>query len=343
MTFVEVPTSKERAAAIFKSRRDFQLAPRNECLVGKCRKTPVRCHSVSRNRLELFSDNGHILALQSKEIFKDGMISFDGAASLEEIGIGNATTFSGFCAEHDATLYKNLDVSQFEPTPNNCLLLAHRNFARQVSDHGSRVTQIEKWLTSYSPPPEPFKSMALRQVEEMKLNLKFIRSRYREIEKTLNSPKQKKFAHLIIKIEPTLGFAISTTFFPTYSILGESFGRDTHGWLVSLSIFPEMGHSLVVVTVRNQNFLRAARFLQSVEASLTCRYEKLPSALVLLSAIEGYPVFSNKWWESLDEKSRGIFKKACGLSNHDEVNPEILSPVRLPNLTTSHVVSSVRL
>lgn len=338
MTSIKVPIEKSKASALFKERKNLALAVRSSCLIKGCKEQTVRCHSVSRNRLELIADKGHLLALRTSESFKEGLFNFDAASRLAEVGIGEATTFNGYCANHDSALYREIDASPFAISPNNCLTLAHRNFARQVTEHSSRLEQTQAFIAKHPPPPEPMKSMVMQDLEGREKNLKFIRTGYLDIHKVVGTSKQMKYAHLIMRTDCRLEFAISTIFFPTYSIQGERYGRDVHGSPISLTIFPEEEHSLLILTARNRNFLRSARFFESVQKASAEGYERLSSAFLLLAAIEGYPLFSKVWWNSIEEEAKTVFKEACGLVAHAQVSPDILLPGNLPILTSAKIV-----
>jgi len=48
------------------------------------------------------------------------------------VGIGEATVFTGFCAEHDASLFKPIDQAELVPTREQCFLLHYRAVCREL-------------------------------------------------------------------------------------------------------------------------------------------------------------------------------------------------------------------
>ena len=69
-----------------------------------CKNPPIRAHSVQNSRiLEALQENGVISKIESVVKNKETHLEF------KKVGRNKATTFRGFCSEHDAALFKLLD------------------------------------------------------------------------------------------------------------------------------------------------------------------------------------------------------------------------------------------
>ena len=69
-----------------------------------CKNPPIRAHSIQNSRiLESLQENGVVSKIGEVVRDKETYLAF------ENVGRNKATTFRGFCAEHDAALFKVLD------------------------------------------------------------------------------------------------------------------------------------------------------------------------------------------------------------------------------------------
>jgi hypothetical protein len=105
-----------------------------------CTAEAIRAHSVQNSRvLDLLVRDGHVKApTQRVDGARGPVISFD------DVGRNQATTFSGFCSEHDATIFKPLDNNVFDPTdPEHKFLVAYRAVARELHVLMDAVVKIQ--------------------------------------------------------------------------------------------------------------------------------------------------------------------------------------------------------
>jgi hypothetical protein len=68
------------------------------------------------------------------------------------IGIGQASTFPGFCGEHDARLFRSIDAADFDLNEEAIFLLAYRSLARELV--ARRRELLAKQEAMEMPPPE---------------------------------------------------------------------------------------------------------------------------------------------------------------------------------------------
>ncbi len=102
----------------------------NRCLEPalQCEKKSIRAHSIQRaTALSLIAKEGHVHELKLS-IKKDASV-----VELSTVGIGYASTFPGFCSEHDSEIFRPLDTKPFAIGDKEQLfLLAYRSVTREL-------------------------------------------------------------------------------------------------------------------------------------------------------------------------------------------------------------------
>lgn len=105
------------------------LAP--ESFQKNCRGKIASAHTVPRNQsLRKIAKNGHLYTFTfnaSSTNWKNDQPLM----TIIQIGINNASTFTGFCAHHDNEIFAPLEKKIFSGTPEQCFLLYYRAFSRE--------------------------------------------------------------------------------------------------------------------------------------------------------------------------------------------------------------------
>lgn len=93
-----------------------------------CTEKPINAHSIQNARvLDLLERRGHVVMLRHKILASVPDIRF------EEVGRNQASTFTGFCAEHDSSIFRSLDTQPFDPkNQEHLFLLAYRSVTREL-------------------------------------------------------------------------------------------------------------------------------------------------------------------------------------------------------------------
>lgn len=95
-----------------------------------CGKKVIKAHTISKSSsLKSISKNGHVMGI--KQNF-DAVEKNNGVLKLEKMGVNIASTFTGFCSEHDRVIFSPIENDVFIPTKKNCFLLAYRPFCREI-------------------------------------------------------------------------------------------------------------------------------------------------------------------------------------------------------------------
>lgn len=93
-----------------------------------CEKKAIRAHSVQNaNALEYIADNNHVYELKLE--VKDNQPE----CTFKLVGRNNASTFTGFCSDHDAEIFRPVDTKPLSLDDQEQLfLLAYRSVTREL-------------------------------------------------------------------------------------------------------------------------------------------------------------------------------------------------------------------
>jgi SEC-C motif-containing protein len=110
----------------------LRQALHKECLHPEA--SPARCdriisaHTVQRARVlkELIDSSQHLLQFAPTRRTDDDLLP------LRRIGWRDASTFSGFCATHDAKTFAPVETQPFQATGEQCFLLSYRALCHEI-------------------------------------------------------------------------------------------------------------------------------------------------------------------------------------------------------------------
>lgn len=93
-----------------------------------CEHKAIRAHSVQKaTAIDLIAENNHVSEIKFKLVKKKPECRF------ELIGRNNASTFTGFCSEHDAEIFRPIDTKPLSIDDEEQLfLLAYRSVSREL-------------------------------------------------------------------------------------------------------------------------------------------------------------------------------------------------------------------
>lgn len=97
---------------------------------ANCSGKIIEAHTVSKSgSLRRIARNGKVYNFKPNinSLFKN-----NGKLDCQEVGIGQASTFPGFCAYHDKQLFSPIEDQEFEATSYNATLLGYRAIAREI-------------------------------------------------------------------------------------------------------------------------------------------------------------------------------------------------------------------
>ena len=121
-------TRGEVEAASDSVRGDSRLCLHPSAPIGHCQGRIVKAHSIQQSRiLDSICDAGnHLLTFRTRNRGEDGY------PDPERIGINRASTFTGFCRNHDRETFRPIETIPFEGTKEQVFLLGFRALCSEV-------------------------------------------------------------------------------------------------------------------------------------------------------------------------------------------------------------------
>jgi hypothetical protein len=129
----------EKFFAINRARFDRCLEPQMSC-----QKKAIRAHSIQNAKtLDLLEKSGHLIAIRARFSENGPQIDF------ESVGRNEASTFTGFCSEHDRDIFAPIDRSTLDTTNREHLfLLAYRSVTFELHAIIERAVKMQNMYTA---------------------------------------------------------------------------------------------------------------------------------------------------------------------------------------------------
>lgn len=115
----------------------------HRCVVPDCvRRSIVRSHTISKGMLlDRIAEAGHVLTPSFDHV--------QGKIRIERIGASDASTFPGFCKEHE-NLFVKFENAKEVSNEREALLQAYRAACRELFRTRFYVAQLTKWLKEFT-------------------------------------------------------------------------------------------------------------------------------------------------------------------------------------------------
>ena len=133
--------------------RTWNLAFRNakkkkrECLLENCDKTAIKSHALQKNGiLKQLSEKNHLFQFSNVTPFKKRR---KGNFELSRIGINDVYTFPGFCKEHDSSVFKPIETSEFDIKSDKSInLFSYRALCQEIRRKEIGVDVADKLIAT---------------------------------------------------------------------------------------------------------------------------------------------------------------------------------------------------
>jgi hypothetical protein len=166
---------------------------------------------------------------------------------FEEVGRNQASTFTGFCANHDSSIFRSLDTQPFDPKkPEHLFLLAYRSVTRElhaVMEGAYKIQSSYSWRVDNGLDPHDASSKAgIIATEHLIKSMATWKYRYQHFDHALLKQNWKAITHNVFTLEnhsPTI--AVSSLFSFDYIKRNDDVVR------CILNVFPVSDHHTVVV------------------------------------------------------------------------------------------------
>jgi hypothetical protein len=290
---------------------------RKECYL--CSEKSIKSHSIQKKIFDNFAVDGFVYAVDRKKYVAGDLIS--------KQGIKKATTFPGFCGDHDSQLFSTLENGEYDLHDHqNAFLLAYRSFAKEYSEKiflrafYKKASEIIKANYSmhfdHSRPYSQYKDM--NQVKEY----------YEDLRSKLNeSLKDKDFTCLkyaYCELPYYVGLSISTMYYPEFNKDGSRICNPLFDYK---NIYPMVFNLIPINGVTKISFAyfteHADNLDKYLDDFLTANEMEQRRFLngVMAYHSENF-VISPKRWEILSDKSKQNFVETWESANDlTDINP----------------------
>lgn len=279
--------------------------------------TSIKSHTIQRRGgLSAIAESGHVCSTKRAfaELEKRG-----GLVDMEKIGVGQASTFPGFCSRHDTELFRPVEQANSQLDAYSSFLLSLRAVTYEVATKDSqlRAHVASKEFIDYG---GSFEQQAMVQnfltlnqigIEQGLKDVTLLRGLYDE---AFQSQDFSKFNFYGVEFDKVLPFAAAGAFMPEFDFSGVQLQEIKVGQPVSqiaMNITQLGDNTCVVFGWLGGPDCAAARLVDSFKA--LPQQEKANSLLVL--AMEHLENFfcTPSWWAGLaPEVSAKLHQKIAG-------------------------------
>jgi hypothetical protein len=281
-------------------------------LKNECSKKIINAHTISKSGSlkEIADDSNHVLGLK---IDLQNLIKNNGKLIPEKVGINQASTFKGFCSNHDKDLFSCVEDREFIGDEEQCLALMYRSVAKELyakegalntsefmkgSDKGkSPIDQL--FIQNYVAMNEAGTKAAIKEILELKSQL----------DSQLLGTTIGSLSHLIIKSSLPMPVAVSSVFSPTADFDGNMV-QDLADLSISaeqlvFNSFSSDGKGYVVFSWEKSS----TKVLGFINSFLTIAENKIFGSLVRFFYGVAENTFTSPiWWDGLTNRQKDKIK-----------------------------------
>lgn len=291
---------------------------------AKCSGKIIKAHSISKSSsLKEIANNGHVLTT-----FK-GAIGFEDGFKItpKKIGIQKASTFTGFCAHHDKTLFQAIEDKDFVVSEGNCFLIAYRAISREifVKERTSGTFDLLKDLDKGKGLEQQLsiQSEHKRLTENNDLSLSDLKHIKSKLDVMLNDKDKRQLSHIVFTLSEPPKVMTSAAVGPTFDFQGgelQSISQDPNvipGYVI-INSFSSNGIGYICLSWIEEHNTVASKFVESLKKT-NCIGASL-RAFIFISIENNY--LSEAWWSSLESSQRdylvGLYSQGVMTSTYSD-------------------------
>jgi len=273
-------------------------------IIDECHGNIVKAHSISKSgSLKKIAVAGHVMGTKANlsELHKN-----NGNVTLGSVGINTASTFTGFCAHHDKTLFSPLEDKPIILDDTQLFLLAYRAIARELFAKELN-SETADFMRSADKGFEPMVQILMQHIASefsagvnLALNeLKLIKAKMDDM---LASQNYTKLKHFVVSFSETPEILVGGTTQPDFDFDGtelQEFGNPDA--MMSHIIFNSItfdNRGCFVFSWIDEHDEICRKFIDSL-----ARLEKqeMENALIRFSYSYSENTWASpSWWESAD-------------------------------------------
>ena len=289
--------------------RTRQEFARKYCLDPKapsgCSGTIVSAHSVQRAILKKYiAEKGHVIQIKiTPQVNPVGLL-----VKPEDIGINNATTFSGFCSTHDTVLFSPLESSVFNFEPKQIALLGYRSICRELYGKDAEIAAADAMRDYASVNPDTIGFHKKDQVHQMlkiaRINARTNLTNAKNLYTSMLSD-ERQLRYYAVKFSDAPVYFNSVAFLPEWDFDGQRL-QDLRFIAefkpISFSAWVANDRAVAVFCWHESADDICAPFVDSLRRS---KSDRLADRILSMAfEFSENVVFRRDWWESISEPDR---------------------------------------
>jgi hypothetical protein len=298
---------------VFRAHRKLvnkSLSETKGCYFIGCEKPTIRAHSISNKRLLLkLSRDGYVMYLNRNT---------SDWGSLVETGRGVATTFSGFCSNHDKIFHPIDNKDYVVGNVEQEYLFAFRAAAKEFTTRKAMVHATDTQLVNNQEQEFPLDDFGLAMMDNFKqgftMGLEDQKTTRGVFIDTFDKGKYNVLETAVLEIGEELPIAVSSTFNLELAYDGNLIndvspaGYGTQMKPCFLTIFPQNGKTYGLISYFRKD-KSSYGFLKNLD-SIDDSEKKVILSNLLTSYTENF-VAEPAYWESLSNETKKKYSEIC--------------------------------
>lgn len=270
-----------------------------------CSDQITKAHTVQRRGgLAAIAEEGHVISTESagRNIFKN-----DGKLIPSKVGVRSASTFMGFCTQHDTKMFRPVETHPVELIPNAWFLLAFRAISYALYMKKFQLNSIAQLRELDA--GMPFETQCVMQQFVNLYKIGVLRGmddviRWKDQYDTIYSNKQlDEHRYFVVEFSKVLPVVGCGAFHPEFDFHGKAVQKISHG----NATHEHVTFNLTVLNCRSVMVLGWTEGSSGPAEEFAHSFEELPEAQKSNATIQlGFEYVGNlftkpSWWNDLPD------------------------------------------
>lgn len=268
-----------------------------------CDKEISKAHSIQNNGiLNKLSRNGKVLAVDFSKIYGD-----NGSFKLYEVGRGKASTFTGFCNNHDSHIFRPIENFEYKMNIQQNFLFAYRSFALGYYERYSSYQLIKARIED---DPKIIYTQLGERYRLYNDHLKYIEKLKTIMNTNLDNGRFDRITTDLLIWPQEYGIASTSMFFIDKDNDGKTINRaDSYISPFYFTLFPQSGMTYVLMSYLSKD-KSMYQFIKNQIVSLTTEEQKIAISNLIALYIENVFI-SPEFWGQLSNQTKDQYYKIC--------------------------------
>jgi hypothetical protein len=260
----------------------------------------IKAHSIQKQgQLGKLAESGHVYQIEVDM----GTLEL----RMKKTGIGNASTFLGFCALHDNQIFRPIDQVPLRPDHEQIALYAYRCLCRELFVKENAIAAISETLDHPGLTEHALKTLLAQSVGH-KMAMEGLVAHKQEFDDALRASHYREFQFFVIESSLPPFLQVSGLLYPHFDFTGRRIQDlgNPHQQMELITFFTaptESGHAFCFAWHESSHDV-CSQFLRSL--ALHVGGSGSPDAALLrfiLTTCENH-AFRISWWDNLPEQAK---------------------------------------